>query len=357
MKIHYYSFLLFFCVISLNVWSQVENSKFKNGQVIEAPVVPKKEDKSKEENKTNTDIKAQATINTQKAKEESAINVGNAEVGGNFQLYKEATMVSRDTINKVLGDLQVVKISEELKIDCVWVKSAEYYAVWDSKSINPYHRDASLFKDTIDIQLYDRNNGELWAAPLTTTLQTSSFGYRWGRFHHGVDLNLRMGEPVFSAFDGIIRISAYDRGYGNYVVVRHKNGLETLYGHLSLRKVAVGQVVKGGQLLGLGGSTGFSTGPHLHFELRYEGNTFNPAYIYDFANTAQIIKSERFQLMPKHFAHYGNKIRQTVAHTVQEGETLSIISVKYNVSVTILAKMNHLSTNAILKVGQRLVIN
>ncbi|NJO01831.1 MAG: peptidoglycan DD-metalloendopeptidase family protein, partial [Bacteroidia bacterium] len=274
---------------------------------------------------------------------------------GEFNLYKALSVVNRDTLYKTLGELQVIKISEELKIDCVWVKAAEYYSIWDSKNINPYGRDASIFRDTIDIELYNIPRGELWASPLDNTLQTSGFGFRWGRFHHGVDLNLSIGTPVFSVFDGIVRISAFQQGYGHFVVIRHRNGLETLYAHLSARKVDVGQVIKAGQIVGLGGNTGWSTGPHLHFEVRYEGNSFNPLLIYDFSKTEQLI-TNHFTLMPHHFSHLGNRVRQTITHKVVPGETLSIISAKYNVSVLTLARLNNLSVNTILKVGQSLII-
>ena len=341
-----YTWILILIFIGKIAFAQ-EVPKFEEGQVI-------KVNKPKKDTLQTKDKLEKSEKPTQDTLKKSSPEGGAADVG-EFHLYKELSSASIDTLNRVLGELQVVKVSEDLKIDCVWVKAAEYYEIWDSKNLNPYMRDASIFKDTVEIQLYDTPKGELWAAPLDKTLQTSGFGYRWGRFHHGIDLNLRMGEPIYSAFDGIIRISAYQRGYGNYVVVRHKNGLETLYGHMSARKVDVGQVIKAGQLIGLGGSTGWSTGPHLHFEVRYEGNSFNPLLIYDFSKEEQLL-AERFSLMPKHFRHLGNKVRRTITHKVVPGETLSIISAKYNVSVLTLAKLNRISVNSVLKVGQTLLI-
>lgn len=342
-----FTWLLIFILIGKVAFAQQEVPKFGEGQVIKANK-PKKDT-----------LQAQLKpIQSEKPLQDSLPNnnsTDGAATVGDFNLYIDLTSVHTDTMSRTLGELQVVKVSEDLKIDCVWVKSAEYYAIWDSKNINPYGRDASIFKDTIDIRLYDIPKGELWSAPLDKTLQTSAFGYRWGRFHHGVDLDLDTGDPVFSVFDGIVRISAFQSGYGNYVVVRHKNGLETLYGHMSLRKVEVGQVIKSGQLIGLGGSTGWSTGPHLHFEVRYEGNSFNPLLIYDFSKEEQLL-TERFSLMPQHFRHLGNQVRLTFSHQVVPGETLSIISAKYNVSVLTLAKLNRLSVNSVLKVGQTLLI-
>ncbi|NJL12424.1 MAG: peptidoglycan DD-metalloendopeptidase family protein [Microscillaceae bacterium] len=339
-------FLFFtFCLAEV-LWAQVETEKFGNGENIRIPTqkrdsLPPRPDSLK--------------TPPPKPKPE-AIPTGASEIeSGGFVLYKSLPLVSPDPLEKTVGTLQVVRVSEELQIDCVWVKAAEYYKIWDSKYINPYQKDAALFRDSVEIELYNIERGELWSAPLFATLQTSNFGYRWGRFHHGIDLNLNTGEPVLTAFDGIVRIAAFDRGYGNYVVVRHRNGLETLYAHLSARKVEVGQVLRSGQLVGLGGSTGWSTGPHLHFETRYEGNTFNPLLIYDFSREDQLL-TERFTLIPKHFEHYGNKIRQTIIHKVNPGETLSIISAKYNVSVSDIAKLNRISENSILTAGQSLII-
>lgn len=116
---------------------------------------------------------------------------------------------------------------------------------------------------------------------------TSPYGWRarFGRMHRGVDLNLRVGDSVVSAFDGKVRLVKYEAaGYGHYVVVRHDNGLETVYGHLSKTLVKPGQRVRAGQLIAKGGNTGRSTGPHLHFETRFMGLAVNPEAIIDFTH-------------------------------------------------------------------------
>lgn len=125
-----------------------------------------------------------------------------------------------------------------------------------------------------------------YVAPVKGKL-TSPYGWRarFGRMHKGVDLNLRIGDTVRAAFDGRIRITKNEpAGYGNYVVVRHDNGLETVYGHLSRFLVKPNQFVKAGDPIALGGNTGRSTGPHLHFETRFMGLAINPAAIIDFDN-------------------------------------------------------------------------
>ena len=348
---------MLFCVFSAN--AQIEKKNLGENKVIPAKVDPKNKEKEKNPPIDSTqnqplkfDLPTPSPLEDIKEKIEFD---GAADAG--FKLFKKPDpIVGRDPLQDLVGKKQLVRISEEIYIDSVWVKAAEYYTIWDSQNINPYGRDASIFKDTVKLRLYNSAEGEYWAAPLDRILQTSSFGPRWGSFHHGVDLDLKMGTPVYTAFDGIVRISTFgNNGYGNYVVIRHRNGLETLYGHLSKRAVEVGQVLKAGQLIGLGGSTGWSTGPHLHLETRYEGNTINPLLIYDFSKP-QILMTEYFSIMPHHFAHLGNKVRRVPIHIVTPNETLSIISAKYNVPVDTLIKLNNLTASSELKVGQAIKI-
>ncbi|HAS41349.1 MAG TPA: peptidase M23 [Microscillaceae bacterium] len=346
---YFLGFLLVFCLQTS--WSQVETPLPKgNGKIIpKAAKKTKKDTLVKVDSTKKQDLSGEATAGPK--------NNQTARKGTSFNLFRRnAAIVREDSAGSIdIGTNQIVKISEQIKIDCVWVTAAEYYSIWSSQYINPYQKSAKLFKDTIDIKLYDADRGQLWAAPLATTLKTSNFGYRWGRFHHGIDLNLRIGTPIYSVFDGIIRISAYGMGFGNYVVVRHYNGLETLYGHMSARKVEVGQVVKAGQLIGLGGSTGWSTGPHLHFEVRYEGNSIDPLLIFDFSKKKQVF-SQYFTLKPEHFWHLGNKTRKRIYHRVKYGDTLYSISRKYRIPIWTLARQNKLHYKSPLRVGQRLII-
>ena len=113
---------------------------------------------------------------------------------------------------------------------------------------------------------------------------TSRYGPRWGRSHKGLDVKVYVGDTIVAAFDGKVRVVKYDRnGWGYYVLIRHNNGLETLYGHLSKQLVTENQIVKAGQPIGLGGNTGRSTGSHLHFETRLVGTCIDPALMFDFA--------------------------------------------------------------------------
>jgi Peptidase family M23/LysM domain len=183
---------------------------------------------------------------------------------------------------------------------------------------------------------------------------TSTFGMRWHRWHYGIDIDLEIGDPIMACFDGVVRISRYNPGgYGNYVMIRHYNGLETLYGHMSEAKVEVGQFVKAGEVIGLGGNTGKSTGPHLHFEVRYAGNAFDPSYVYDFAHMK--LRDKNFTLTPFHYS-YAKEARKVYYHKVRPGDSLGKIARKYGVSTTRLCKLNRISTRSTLRPGQRLRI-
>ncbi len=286
--------------------------------------------------------------------EEEFSDDSDAEEPMYFEPKPEQTIVSEDTSMLDDGELSVVEEAEQINIDSSWVTIAEYYSIWDSKSVNPYKIDATRFNDTLPIVLYDTTEGLSWSMPIASNIITSDFGMRHYRWHYGTDIKLEIGDPVLAAFDGIVRIQQFDRGgYGTYVLIRHYNGLETIYGHLSRADVKVGQYVKAGEKIGLGGNTGRSTGPHLHFEVRYEGNAVNPEYLYDFPNGT--LRNSIFDLMPEHFG-YLKTARKVSFHKVRPGENLGAISRKYRVSVTTLCRLNRISTRTTLKVGRRLRI-
>jgi len=150
---------------------------------------------------------------------------------------------------------------------------------WNTEQPNPYNVSPDQLPDRITLQLADAQG--TYCCPNQTKL-SSPFGYRHNRRHQGVDLPLKSGQPVYAAFPGKVRFSRYYSAYGNLVIIRHANGLETYYAHLSKRLVSAGDEVQAGQKIGLGGSTGRSSGPHLHFETRYMGNAFDPQWLIDF---------------------------------------------------------------------------
>jgi murein DD-endopeptidase MepM/ murein hydrolase activator NlpD len=274
----------------------------------------------------------------------------------NVNLGRVRSIVSEDRNTMLWAPTnQLVKISEQILIDSIWVTAFEHYSSWDSKKIDIYNFDLKSFRDTVNIRLYDTFFGYDWKMPLDRTPVTSPFGYRWRRWHYGIDLDLNTGDPVYSGFDGIVRIKSYDRyGYGYYIVIRHKNGLESVYGHLSKQLVEIGQEVKAGDLIAKGGSTGRSTGAHLHYELRYKGLPFDPQSVYDFASPS--IVGPNFTITSSLFSHV-TKASTSAYHKVRKGENLGAIARKYGVSVTSITKLNGISTRTILKIGQNLRIN
>ena len=154
-----------------------------------------------------------------------------------------------------------------------------YNEAWNSDRVNPYQNANIPSTKVLDVSRYHM--------PIKHNVVTSHFGYRkqFGRHHHGVDLKASVGDTVYAAFTGKVRLAKFDRnGYGFYVVVRHDNGMETVYGHLSKFLVKPNQYVKAGTPIALSGNTGRSTGPHLHFETRYMGIAMNPEKIFDFVN-------------------------------------------------------------------------
>lgn len=175
-----------------------------------------------------------------------------------------------------------------------------YNEGWNSKRVNPFREDEVPDQYLIDVTDY--------VMPVPGYV-TSNYGYRprFGRAHKGIDLKLNHNDTVVAAFEGKVRVVNYEaRGYGNYVIIRHPNGLETVYGHLNKQLVKEDQIVKAGQPIGLGGSTGRSTGPHLHFETRFMGYPINPAAIFDFANhcthTDQYTFSKKTYTQARNFA-------------------------------------------------------
>ncbi|WP_111669802.1 M23 family metallopeptidase [Algoriphagus litoralis] len=247
---------------------------------------------------------------------------------------------------------QLVRVSEQIQIDSIWVTAFEHYASWDSKKVDIYNLDIKNFQDSVQLRLYDTRLGMDWKFPLEKSLKTSIFGPRWGRMHYGVDLDLDTGDPVYAGFDGIVRVRSYDRyGWGYFVLVRHKNGLETLYGHLSKQIAEVGDEVKAGDIIGKGGSSGRSTGSHLHYEMRYKGLAFDPEIVYDF-DQGELTKQDL--LISKDLFSHIAKARAAVYHRVRSGDNLGSIARRYGVPISQITRLNGISTRTILKIGRNL---
>lgn len=241
------------------------------------------------------------------------------------------------------------------KIDCVYINGFDYYKLWETNKLNPYKFNGEYYTDSLNLLLYSKEGLGSWHSPLDKTIVTSDFGLRRAVWHYGIDIRVKTGNPVYAVFDGVVRISGYDRrGFGRFVVIRHKNGLETLYAHLSKNLMKLGQEVTAGDIIGKGGNSGRSTAPHLHFELRYSGNAIDPNEIFDFKENEII--SSTYVINHHTFAYLeeANKIRY---HVIRSGDTLSGLSYRYGVSINKMCSLNGIGRNSILRIGQRVRIN
>ena len=210
-------------------------------------------------------------------------------------------------------------------------------------------------KDTIYIPLIDTDSN--YELPHFGSV-VSRFGWRRYRYHYGTDLKGSTGDSIFCAFDGIVRIAVRNKTYGNVIIVRHYNGLETFYAHCSKLLVSPNQEVKAGELIGLIGNTGRSKGSHLHFEVRYKGSAFNPEYMIDFENKK--LKSDTLMLTKEVFNYKNTYSSSAVSssspngyHRVKSGETLSSIARKYKTTVNDLKRKNGLKSD-LIREGQLL---
>lgn len=176
--------------------------------------------------------------------------------------------------------------------------------------------------------------------------------------HRGIDLKLQTGDTVYAAFAGKVRIRNTERrGYGKYLLLRHPNGLETVYGHLSDWLVDVNDVVRAGDPIALGGNTGRSTGSHLHFETRFLGQAIDPAEIIDFENKTprrELLVFRNIKINGRSSNIYTSSESQIVFHRVKSGDTLGSIARRYGTSVGELCRLNGLKTTSILRQGQSL---
>ncbi len=228
------------------------------------------------------------------------------------------------------------------------------YKYWDTQKIR-YKDSTEVIFDSIPILLQDTFHQRHYIHPIQGPI-TSHFGYRRYRFHYGTDIDLITGDSVYAAFDGMVRVTTYNKGFGKVIVLRHTNGLETVYGHLSVIKVDSNQRVKAGDLIGLGGNTGRSTGSHLHYEIRYLGKAIDAESIIDFKTGKPIL--DTIYLSPIHF-EYLKRIaadKNTKVYYVRKGDTLSGIAKRYRTSVNKLCYYNGIKASSVLQIGQKIRI-
>ena len=281
-------------------------------------------------------------------------------------------------IDRKMKAVDSVALHRLIEAESFEAPATDLYDDWDNFHA---HSHVTQLPDTFRISLKN------FCMPTTSRVLTSNFGSRWGRQHKGLDIKVYIGDTIRTAFAGKVRVVRYEgRGYGKYVVIRHDNGLETYYAHMSKQLVVEDQEVRAGQPIGLGGNTGRSTGSHLHFETRLCGIALNPALMFDFRNQDVVddyfvfkkstyqresVVATRLRGVSGGYSSYENDEEVELAtaapaasyaqesrfHKVKSGETLYSIARKRGTSVEAIMKLNHLKKNAKLKAGQILKFN
>ena len=263
--------------------------------------------------------------------------------------FSQDLIARQAPIDKKLKTVDSLALQKQIRAEQSEYPALSLYPNWNNQYVHAYGN--AIIPDTYTIDLTG------FHMPTPSTKITSPFGPRWRRMHNGLDLKVNIGDTIVAAFDGKMRIVKYERrGYGKYVVIRHDNGLETVYGHLSKQLVEENQLVKAGEVIGLGGNTGRSTGSHLHFETRFLGIAINPIYMFDFPKqdiVADTYTFRRTQGSKRAGSHDTQVADGTIRyHKVKSGDTLSRIAKLRGVSVSTLCKLNRIKPTTTLRIGQ-----
>ena len=315
-----------------------------------------------------TTLPAWSGSTAQTPKKETRTTVGQQAnpTGGEHLLLADRLEIKKRLSKEKLrreAALQAKKHAEDLEAPASDLYGEES---WGSH-VNPFAGMSVHIPDRQDIDLQE------FVMPIATHQVTSNYGYRhsFGRMHYGTDLKLNYGDTIRAAFSGKVRVKSYEGGgYGNYVVIRHPNGLETVYGHMTRSIVREGTIVRAGDPIGLGGSTGRSTGPHLHFEARFMGVPIDPSDLFDFQ--AGVPRYDVFAFVkgayrtPRSFA-VANAVakpkksgesneEQFKTHRIKKGDTLSSIASRYGVSLKKLCFTNGITTHDKLSIGRTIRI-
>lgn len=290
---------------------------------------------------------------------------------------KKSKIKRDDTTRQVINCEEIADSGEET-VDTVQIlfPSHDLYSSWDTSSAHPYHFYEAFKNDSVVITLTEPADCG-FSMPFKGGI-TSEFGWRKYRPHYGTDIDLETGDSVATAFDGMVRLAKYCSGYGNCIIVRHGNGLETVYGHLSKIMVEPGQTVTAGSVIGLGGNTGRSFGSHLHFEMRYLGQALDTEDFVDYtkgelkSNTFTLRKSDvehKYDLRALHSRHkrdigiaraerksgkHGKAVKGS--YKVRKGDTLGAIARRNHTTVKALCKKNRIKPNTKLQLGRKLKI-
>ena len=253
-------------------------------------------------------------------------------------------------IDKKLKAIDSVALIRQIHKEMAAYPAYSLYPDWNNDRVHAFGKTV-VIPDSFRIDMTG------FCMPTSNTKITSKFGPCRRRMHNGLDVKVYIGDTIRAAFDGKVRMVKYERrGYGKYVVIRHDNGLETVYGHLSKQLVKEDQYVEAGEVIGLGGNTGRSTGSHLHFETRFLGQAINPALLFDFEKQDVVADSYLFQ---KGKNRYRSGRTSAIAsngdvqyYKVRRGDSLSRIAKRTGTSIDALCKLNKISRRTTLRIGQ-----
>lgn len=263
--------------------------------------------------------------------------------------FSQDLIARQAPIDRKLKSVDSLALQKQIRAEQSQYPGLSLYPNWNNEYVQAY--GDAIVPESYKIDLTG------FCMPTTHNRITDVFGYRprRRRMHYGMDVKVFIGDTIRAAFDGKVRVVKNQgrRGYGKYIVIRHDNGLETVYGHLSKQIVEINQLVRAGEPIALGGNTGRSTGSHLHFETRFLGIPINPALMFDF---------EKQDIVADHYTFTKTKTSKGTARSmasgeglfykVKKGDTLSKIASRQGVSVDKLCKLNRITKKTILRPGQ-----
>ncbi|MCX6182020.1 MAG: M23 family metallopeptidase [Bacteroidetes bacterium] len=288
--------------------------------------------------------------------EEALVNlIQQSQLSKEKLVYLVDSLLNGDTISYCVLDALNKKLASEafyhLPIDTN-PPSHDLYCLWDTENPNS-HAELPLNDTAYNFELVDKLNDCGFAMPVNGII-TSLYGYRDGKMHNGIDIALKTGDPVVSAFRGMVRVARYYGSFGNVVVIRHYNGFETVYAHLSKISVKPGDMVDPGQLIGKGGNTGRSRGAHLHFELRFKGYPVNPRYVIDLEKKTILSETVVVRKTKTGFTAFPEG---TIFHTIKRGDYLYKVATQYGITVKQLCAWNGLHKKSSLVAGMKLKVS
>lgn len=260
------------------------------------------------------------------------------------QSFGQDLLAEQPPLDTQMAKIDSVVLDRLIKAEAYEYPAQDLYPEWSNEYAHKYTN--VVMPDSLVIDLTG------FCMPTENTKVNDIFGYRprRRRMHYGLDVKVERGDTIRSAFDGKVRYVSYQRrGYGHYVVIRHPNGLETLYAHLTKSLVAENEVLKAGDPIGLGGNTGRSTGTHLHFETRLLGKALNPALMFDFPN--QDVTGDTYVYLKPKKKVYDPSDPDTY-YKVRKGDSLGRIASRQGTTVKNLCKLNGITIKTVLRPGQ-----